>query len=347
MKKSFLCIVLSLMMVLSIGACANKEDEHNHEQEAVNSESVQEADMNLKLALEANEKDAHYLAAQSFAEEVAGRTNGAIAVTIYGSGKLGTDKELIKEMTENTDRVDIIISSVSDFTDIDARMDISALPFLFKNHEDAWNFMDGVIQTEIEKNLTNKNIRVLAHYAGGFDGILTSEKVIENSSNMQNLNLITSQDSKLAIAMQGLGARVAVLEENYIAQELQQGESDGYCGKLADIYENFYYLMKNCLSMTYHSYDGMAFAIAEDVWASLSEEHQKIIQEAAAHSAQTDRESIRRQENDMVEQMKSAGVQVHYMDPSSFRKDIQPVIKGLYTEYGNLTDRIVTEYYMQ
>lgn len=347
MKKKILCVVLSLLLVLSMGACANKEDEHNYEQEAINSESTEEADINLKLALSANENEAHYLAAQSFAEEVAGRTNGEIAIIIYGSEKLGTDKDLIKEMTENADTADIIISSVSNFTDIDVRMDVSSLPFLFKSHEEAWSFMDSDIQTEIEKNLTNQNIRVLSHYSGGFESIITSEAAIENADSMQNLSLITSEHSKLEIAMQGLGARVAVLDEGNIAQELQQGESNGYFGRLADIYENSYYLMKNNLSMTYHSYEGVAFAIAEDVWASLSEEHQKIIREAAVHSANMDRQSVRQQENDRIEEMKAAGIQVQYPDLASFKQDIQPIIKGLYTEYGNLTDRIITEYYAQ
>jgi len=348
MKKKFLCMMLSAMLVLSMGACSGeKTDEHNHEHEVVNTESERAGDINLKIGFAYHEDNVHYLAAESFADEVWSRTNGEVGVTIYGSEKMGTDRELIKGMTESQNKVDIIISSVSNFTAIDARMDISSLPFLFKSHEEAWGFMDGDVQTEIEKNLINKNIRVLSHYSGGFEGIITSEAAVSEVSVMPNLKLITDDESEQTLAMRGLGAQINVLEPANVAQELQQGDSDGYYGKLTDIYNNSYYQGKGYLTMTYHSYEGIVFAIAENVWSSLSEEHQKIIGEAAVHSAKTDRENVRQQENNMVERIQAAGVRVEYPDLTTFRKSIQPIIKGIYTRYGNLVDRVISQNYMQ
>lgn len=354
MKKRFLCMLLSAVLVLSIGACSNNATEehghehvHEYENEVAATESLRKAEVVLEIGTVFPNDDVHYQSLQSFAEEVLDRTDGAIAVEIHNLEKTGTDREIIREMSENHSNVDIIVSNAKNFVEMDARMDIASLPFCFGNYEEAWRFMDGEIQTEIEKNLIDKNIRVLAHYSGGFGAVISSGKAVGEVSDLQNLRLMVEEESNLAVTMRGLGAQVTVLDKNTISQELQQEKTDGYFGKLTDIYENSYYLMKDQLSLTFHQYEGIVFAIAEDVWASLSEEQQKIVSEAAFHSSQIDRENVRQQENDMIQRMQAAGIFVQYTNTESFKESVQPIIRGLYTQYGNLIDRVITQNYMK
>lgn len=337
---------MCVVMLLSLGACGqnanDNTEEHSHDSNT-EEEYLKDAEVELKLALSANVGDAHYKAAEMFADEVKEKTDGVVRIEICDARQLGEDKTLLAGIQKGEDTIDILITSVSNYTEIEPRMDITTLPFLFSDYSAAWKFVEGDIQAEIESSLLQKNIHVLAHYSNGFDVVTTSSKAISVASDMQDLSVVVMEGADNETAMRVVGARPMPVEYSQLFQMLQQNQFDGYAGSLKSIYENRIYQMQNKLIVTNHRYDSVAVAIAENVWMSLSEEHQEIIKNAAMNSAYMNRELVRQQQDDMINQMASEGVTVFYPNTMSFKQKAEYYIRSCSSIYGNLVERALIE----
>ena len=336
MKKRIVCVLICICALMLSACQKGVKDTHNHDHE-----NETEVKIHLRVGLSAHEDEAHHIAAKQFAQQVEQRSGGTVKATIYGDGQLGTDAELIDYLAQDANKVDIVISDVSNFTKLEPCMDISALPFVFEDYEDAWKFMDGEIQAEAERSLLENNIRVLAHYTNGLHCLTTTRRVVSEASDLCNLSIGANAESYGTIAMRAMEARVSVLESNEIMQALQQGRCDGYMGRLEDIYNGRIYQKQAHLMMTNHSYEGVAFAIADSVWNSLENEEREIIKAAALDSAYADRQLVQQQTRDMLDKMEAAGVHIHYPKHSTFLEKVEPVIRGYSSQYGSLVEKVI------
>ena len=329
-------VLIITAAILIFGASKNPNlgnSEHNHEHD----HETTVKDLTLKVAVDAYEGTAHYNAAVKFEEQLESKTGGKIQVEVFPKGKLGDNKTLLKALEENKDVVDIVIAPVSDFVELDARMDISTQPFMFKDADEAWNFMNGEIQKRIEDELLNKNVRVLTHYAGEMTCMLSADKVINNASSVMNMTFAESQRTGLSNALQLLNVRSIVLEGQTLYQALQQKQCDGYFGTLSDIYENHLFQRQTYLAVTNHSYNGLAFAISNDVWKMLGE-YQDDVQDLAKSSAYTGRDLIEQQERKMLDKIQSSGVRVIYPDMNSFTEKVESYLRNASPQYGTLME---------
>ena len=122
MKKKLFCACMCIAMILSLGACGqttnDNAEEHNHDSN-IEEEYLKDAEVELKLALSANVGEAHYEAAEMFANEVKEKTEGAVRVEICDVRQLGDDKDLLAGMEKGEDTVDILITSVSNYKEIE------------------------------------------------------------------------------------------------------------------------------------------------------------------------------------------------------------------------------------
>lgn len=336
MKKRVVCALICIFVLLLCACQKSADDTHNHDHE-----EKPEVKVHLRVGLSANEDEAHYAAAEQFAKQVEQRSGGTVKATLYGAEQLGTDEELIDYLKQDANKVDIVISDVSNFTGLEPRMDISSLPFVFADVEEASSFMDGEIQAEVERSLLENNIRVLAHYTNGFHCLTTTREVISEATDLRGMSLGTDIESYSATAMRAMEARVTILENDEIMRALQQGRCDGYMGSLQDVYNNRIYQVQTHLIMTNHRYEGAAFAIADSVWNSLGKEEREIIKAAAVDSAYADRELVRQQTQDMLDKMESAGIHIHYPKLSTFSEKVEAVIRGYSSKYGNLAERVI------
>ncbi len=331
-------VVLLVTAGLLIWAASRNENlgGHNHEHDDWGAVEV-----TLRVGMAYQENDTHYTSVKAFKDEVEKRTKGAVRVEILSTEKTVIDEAMISDLANKKDTVDIVVSNVSNFTGMDERMDISSLPFLFDGYESAWKFMDGEIQKGIENDLVKRNIRVLAYYSDGFECLTTTKDVISNAMNLKNKNFAMSEESNSAIVLHAMNARTTVLGSNAITQALQSGTCHGYVGSIESIYTMHIYQLQKYMSLTYHTYDAIAFAISEEVWKKLTEEQQQIVSSAAKNSSYTDRQTVRQQEESTVKRIEEAGVQIIHPKRSSFYEGANAVMRGLRDTYGALIDRIL------
>lgn len=347
MKKT-LALAMAAMMTLSLAACGSVTTSSSTASsataesttESTSNEAAATAEINLKIGVSTAETDPRNIAAQAFADEITEKSGGTITATVYPSGQLGGDADLINSMALDSGTVDIIITDASNFATYEPKMGISALPFLFDDFDEAWEFMDGPIEAAAEEGLIAQNMRVLAHYDNGFRCVTNSKAPVETPADMKGMLIRTPENPVIMATMTALGANPQPLAFSELYQALQQGTYDAQENPIPVIYNNKLYEVQKYLSVTNHIYSGMCFTIAESVWNKLSEEQQTIVQEAAIASAELDRETNREQTESLVAELEAAGMQINYPDLTAFAEATSSVLTDNAETYGELMDQL-------
>ena len=295
----------------------------------------------LKIGVSTGDNDPRNISAQMFADEINERTDGAVTATVYGSGELGGDADLIDSMTLDSGEVDIIITDASNFATYVPTMGISAMPFLFDGFDMAWAFMDGEIEAEVEEQLLSYNIRVLAHYDNGFRCVTNSVKPVNSPADMNGMLIRTPENPVIMATMAALGANPQPLSFSELYDALAQGVYDAQENPIPVIYNNNLYEVQQYLSVTNHIYSGMCFAISESAWNKLTDEQKDIISEAAVASAEHDREMNRTQTDELISNLEDAGMLINYPDLEPFAEATASVLDDNRSVYGGLIDRVI------
>lgn len=277
----------------------------------------------LSLGFSTSLEDPRGVASQQFKDEVESKTNGNVVISLYPDSMKGNDNDLITGVT--TGDVDMTVSSAGNFTGYASEVGISALPFLFDSFEDAWKFMDSNIVADINKNLEEFNIHVLAHFDNGFRCVTTKDKPINVPDDMDGLNIRTPDNAVVKETMLALGAQPKTLGFSELYDALANGSFDAQENPIPIIYNNKFYEVQNYLAITNHSYDAMPFVISKEAWKSLTEDEQAIIEEAAINAQKTNRDLIKQQTEEYIEKLESENMTVTHPDLDAFKVKTQDV----------------------
>ncbi len=329
--------MIAVMAALILTACGD-----NKAEEVSTSDTQQAQGLVLRVALEAGRDDVQYKAVQQFAQDVDALSKGEIKVDIFDSGSQGGEIELLESIKNNEDKVDIVIAEVSNLKHYAETVDISKIPFAFSDYEKLKKFLESEVQSETEKTLKDSNMCVLTHYVGDVHGLLMTKEQIMEAKDLQDKMIAVDVSNAADISMKAMGALTGSVEKGQIESVLMQGLYDGYAGSLEEIYTKQYYKNQRYFAATNHYFEAYGFVINESTWGQLEEESREIISQAAENSADA-AYSIQKQEYDlMLRQMESNNIKVLYPITETFWGKIIPIINGMYPEYGNLTEQLIT-----
>ena len=310
--KKILALVMALTMIFALTAVSASADDA----------------IVLKIGVSTADTDPRNIAANDFAKEIEEKTNGAVKAEVYPSGQLGGDGQLVESLAVNDGTVDIVITDASNFGTIVPDMNISGLPFLFKDFDAAFAFMDGEIEAAAEAELLElTDVHVLTHYSNGFRCVTNSKGPVESPADMKGMLIRTPENQVIMATMSALGANPQPLAFSELYQALQQKTYDAQENPIPVIYNNKLYEVQDFLSVTNHIYSGMCFAIAESTWNKLTAEQQEIVAAAAQASGDYDREMNRQQTEDLVANLEAEGMKINYPELAPFSAAAQSVIE--------------------
>ena len=135
------------------------------------------------------------------------------------------------------------------------------------------------------------------------------------------------------LMVKALGGEPKALPFNEVFSALQQGVVDAEENSIALILSNGYAAVQKYLTLTHHTYTPMPLLASEEVWNTISPADQKIIQDAARHSAQVNRAETDRLEKEGLAMLEKAGMQVtSTIDRAAF----EAAVATAYVEYARM-----------
>lgn len=201
------------------------------------------------------------------------------------------------------------------------------LPYIFKNHEHAHDFLDSKHGEYLAKLAEEgMNVKFLAWMENGFRHNTNSVRALEHPSDLEGINHRTQESRVQVDTWEALGANATPMAWTEVYTALQQGVMDSQENPLATIYDVNFYEVQDYLNLTQHVYSPAPLMMSLDLFNSFSEADQAIIMEAAQNALSVQREVSLELEQRYLKKLEELGMTVTQPDLEPFREAVRPVI---------------------
>lgn len=337
--KRLAALAMTLVMLLGVlTACGDKADTNNGsgDGEGFPTMTIQIAHVNPTT-----DDDQYNKLATLFAEKVTAATDGAVTFEICGNSELGGEADVLTGFDLGTHQMGIITNG--SYGNLYGPSLVVELPFIFKDNETAWNFLDGDIMKEVTDGLYDTlGYKVLAWGEGGFRNIL-SQKPIRTPADLKGMKIRVPGMEMFMATFQTIGAAPSALDFNETFTAVQQHLMDGLELPIASAYTGSYYEICDYYDMTGHFYNAISLFCSKSFWESLSPELQEIFLTAAKEAGAEQRTWLQTAAADMLSKMEDGGCTIiDDVDVAAFQEACAPVYEAYRDKIGSdLLDRAV------
>lgn len=277
--------------------------------------------------------DPYAIAARYFAEELEAAAPGAFSVKFFPSNQLGNDTDMLQGMQFGT--LDAGVITGTQLGTLNKSFQLLDLPFLFKDQEQAHKILDGEVGQELFQRLEKQGIVGLGFAEAGFRHTINNRQPINTPADLKGIKLRVQPSDLFLASFQALGANPVPMAWSDAYTAVQQGTVDGLEIPLAVIYANKYSGAVKYLSLTNHTYNALPLLMSKQALSRLPQEQQQAIRTAARKAIERQREEVAKNEQALIEQIKSDGMQTNEVaDTQAFREAVRPVYERYRTQIG-------------
>ena len=279
-------------------------------------------------------------AGRKFGELMEQATGGKVKVDVYAADQLtgGNQSEGIQALM-NGDPVQISMHSNLIYSAFDPRFNVVSLPYLFDSVETADAVLDGPAGEELVSILESYDLHCMGMAENGFRQLTNSVHPVHSVEDMKNLKLRVAGSNLLmkCYELWGTDATNMNWSETYTA--LQQKTVDGQENPLPAIDAASVQEVQKYVSLWNANYDCLFFCINQGIYDSLTQEQQKVVDEAGRKAVAYEREINRAGDEEILDRWQSKnGVEVvkyEDLDVESFKNVAEPVTEWFINELKN------------
>mgnify|MGYP001075586276 CR=1 FL=1 len=298
--------------------------------------------VSIRLGHVLPESHSWHTAATGFADEVNNRTEGRVAIKVFPSGQLGSEKEVIEGLQFGSVQAGLIGSG--SFQGIEPRMGIIEMPYAWGARDQAFAALDGDLGVALADMLDGKGIKVLGWWENGFRNITNNVRPVENPEDLAGLKIRVTPDKVRLATFEGLGAEPAPLSFGELYSALQQGLFDAQENPLAIIYSASFFEVQKYVSLSEHIWGAATLTISNSVWDKISAEDQAIVMEAATSWGLKQRDMVAAANDQLIAQLEEKAMKFNEVDKAAFIAAVEPIWESQKDVYGEELLTILNTY---
>lgn len=218
-----------------------------------------------------------------FKDEVARRTDGALEIEIFLQDQLGNPQEALENLSIGT--LDLYSGALSYYTKLAPdELSVIALPYLIKDHDHLRRYLKSDFFKAAQQKLIDQGIRFVSTDFSGDRGpyrVYIATKPVFTPADLQGVKMRMWPNDIAINAWKHLGAVPVVVPwtETYLA--IRQGVVSAVTAPLSLVRSMKFTEVAPYVTALRQFPQTWPIAISEQVWQSLSPEHQKALVEAA------------------------------------------------------------------
>lgn len=253
-----------------------------------------------------------------FAELVNEKSGGTLQVEVHTDGTLGQEREMMESL--QIGNLDLALVSTAPISNFYSQMSVLDMPYLFDSKAHAYAVLDGKIGQSLFDGLESQGMVGLTYMENGFRNVF-STKPITKPADLKGVKIRIMENQIQTATFSALNAIVTNMASGEVYTGLQQGTIDAAENAICAYYSSAYYEVCKELSLTEHFYGATALLMSKKVFASLTEEQQTILKEAAAEARDLQRADVAERETRYLDELQAEdGVTVHEdVDKDAFR----------------------------
>ena len=343
MRKNWLFMLLTLVMIVVLVACSDDSEEVVDEVITADSNVAGEVEENssleeVKARLAHNYPVEHHTSQgyELFSELVKEKSDGKINITIYPSGQLYNDLSVPDAVS--TGQIEMGVNALEMWTTLVPAAEAIVLP-LFDDYSHVHAAIDGGLNDIFTSELNKVGARPLmwtdfgfAYYASKGEPLSTPENF--KGKRIRTVSPLMSKYVELA------GGSPVTISGSEVVQALQRGTIDGALSGLVGFTSVQYYEYTKNYSGPLNA--GINLVTAnEDWWQGLSTDAQKIITEAAAEAELWISEEGSKVFGEAEKQLADEGMVFVPMDKEAFADIEEALIEEYIDRTGEIGNQIV------
>lgn len=319
MKKSIKIIALLLALAF-IASCFAGCGGGNGSKEKTDGGTASDEKVELILGHIQSEEDVWHKASEVFKKEVEEKSNGNITVKIYANSTLGGDRDMVEGMQSGTVDIALVAGVLGNF---EPSIQLLEIPYLFHDKDEYDKIIDGEVGQEIKDRVLEKtDIRILNFWDRGPRQV-TSNKPINTVEDIKGLKIRIPEINAMKVVWEAMGASPITMAWNEVYTALEQGVVEAQENPIPFIYSGGIHEVQKYIAITNHKYEYVTFPIAETKWKSLTEEQQKIVQDAAEAATKWQDEEVIRITENLTKEIEESGVTITHPDIQTFIKSAE------------------------
>jgi tripartite ATP-independent transporter DctP family solute receptor len=244
------------------------------------------------------------------------KSGGTIKVKVYPNQQLGTERELLELLQIGS--LGMTKVSTASLEAFSPEISVLGLPFLFRDDAHIAQVLHGQIGKELLLSAEKYWLRGLCFYDAGKRSFYSKSKPIESPADLKGLKIRVMESKSAIIMIRGMGGSPTPVSYGELYTALQQGIVDAAENNPPSFYNSRHYEVCKFYSIDEHTAIPDMVLISTKVWASLSAEEQRWVQEAADESALFQAELWKKSVEESLREVQKAGVQISYPSKDLF-----------------------------
>jgi tripartite ATP-independent transporter DctP family solute receptor len=265
------------------------------------------------------------------AEEFAKRANAKLGnkakVVVFGSSQLGGDKELLQKLKLGT--VDFALPSTVMSSESDL-FGIFEMPYLVKDRKHMNAIEKAVVWPSLAPAVEKKGLKIIAVWENGYRHITNNKHPINVPKDLDGIKLRTPEGKWRVKMFQAYGANPSPMKFSEVFTALKTGVFDGQENPFSQIYSAKFHEVQKYLSLTGHVYTPAYVTVGAKKWAALPADVRKTLEGVAKDTQKFVYATAAKDEIELLDKIKAAGVQVNEADKGAF----VAASKAVYEDFG-------------
>ncbi len=263
--------------------------------------------------------------AAKFAEDLQAELGDAHVVEFYADAQLGDEKELMQKLRLGTVQFTLISSIM---TNVAPEFALFDMPFLVKNRAHLKAIDAEIVQTDLVPKAEKSGLKVLSTWENGFRQITNSTRPINTPADLQGLKIRTPSSEWRVAMFKEWGANPTPMSFSEVFVALQTGTMDGQENPLTNITGANFQEVQKYLSLTGHVYSPSYLTTGLNAWNNLPEDVQSAVKAVAASVQDWALAEGETADNELVDKVKAAGMEVNEADKDAFIEASAPIYKA-------------------
>lgn len=261
------------------------------------------------------------------AERLAEKSDGEMAIRVYPSNQLGSERECVELLQIGSLGMTKVSAAV--MSSFSPDFQVLSFPYIFRDKEHFFKVQDSKIGKDLLLQSEKYWLRGMCYYDAGSRSFYTSEKQIKTPEDLKGLKIRVMQ-SPIAIKMvKAMGGSPTPMASGEIYTAIQQGVVDGAENNPPSFYFSRHYEVSKYYTIDEHASIPDVLLISTHVWNDLNEQQQMWLQEAVDESVVFQRKLWAESEKESMDRAKEEGAIILYPDKAPFVKSVQPLYDEL------------------
>ena len=224
------------------------------------------------------EGNPRYVSMEKFAEDVAEKTHGHVTVTVFGSGQLGTEKEMLEQVVQGVTQ-----GMRGGQFDFSPRLLMFTAPFLTNTRAEVTALLQSDLAKKVcaEAEETTGTVIINLCDAGGYRQFSNNKHPITKPEDLQGLKMRTNGMKTIDMTFIALGATTTTVPYADLYMGLKTGIADGQENPWVNVMGMKFYEVQKYFTQVNYQFHPDPFYVNADWWNQLPEEFRTILSECA------------------------------------------------------------------